>query len=71
VEDYFRRLNTGGDYDIADPVFAADAFFSMLKGDLHLRCLLSKTLRPSADDKKRLISQVIAFYMRAIFHAKP
>ncbi|MEE7625833.1 TetR/AcrR family transcriptional regulator [Methylobacter sp. Wu8] len=71
LENYFRRLNATGDFSIIDPVFAADAFFSMLKGDLHLRCLLSKTLRPSADEKKRLISQVIAFYMRGILHAKP
>ncbi|WP_340123754.1 TetR/AcrR family transcriptional regulator [Methylobacter svalbardensis] len=70
LEDYFRRLNAGGSYNIADPVFAADAFFSMLKGDLHLRCLLTKTLRPSADEKKRLVSQVIAFYMRGMLHAE-
>ncbi|MDP1666990.1 MAG: TetR/AcrR family transcriptional regulator [Methylobacter sp.] len=71
LEDYFRRLNADGRYHIADPVFAADAFFSMLKGDLHLRCLLTKTLRPSADEKKQLISKVIAFYMRGMLHAKP
>ncbi|MDO9267532.1 MAG: TetR/AcrR family transcriptional regulator [Methylobacter sp.] len=71
LEDYFRRLNADGRYHIADPVFAADAFFSMLKGDLHLRCLLTKTLRPSADEKKHLISKVIAFYMRGMLHAKP
>ncbi len=69
LEDYFRRLNAGGSFNIADPVFAADAFFSMLKGDLHVRCLLTKTLRPSADDKKHLVSRVIAFYMRGMLHA--
>lgn len=70
LEDYFRHLNKTGRYNIADPVFAADAFFSMLRGDLHVRCLLTKTLRPSADDKKRLVSKVIAFYMRGILHAE-
>jgi TetR/AcrR family transcriptional repressor of mexJK operon len=70
LEDYFRRLNETGRFNIADPMLAADAFFSMLKGDLHLRCLLSKTLRPSDDDKKRLVSQVIAFCMRGMLHAK-
>jgi TetR/AcrR family transcriptional repressor of mexJK operon len=70
LEDYFRRLNESGRFNIADPVFAADAFFSMLKGDLHCRCLLSKTLRPSNEEKKRLVSQVIAFYMRGMLHAK-
>ena len=70
LEDYFRHLNATGSYNIANPVFAADAFFSMLKGDLHMRCLLTKTLRPSADDKKRLVSQVITFYMRGMLHAE-
>jgi TetR/AcrR family transcriptional repressor of mexJK operon len=71
LEDYFRQLNAEGNFNIADPVFAADAFFSMLKGDLHLRCLLTNTLRPSADEKKHLVSQVINFYMRGMIHVKP
>lgn len=70
LEDYFRQLNAEDSFNIADPVFAADAFFSMLKGDLHLRCLLTETLRPCADEKNHLVAQVIAFYMRGILHAK-
>lgn len=69
LEDYFQQLNAEGSFNITDPVFAADAFFSMLKGDLHLKCLLTKILRPSADEKKRLVSQVINFYMRGM-HAE-
>ncbi len=68
LEDYFRRLNADGQFNITDPVFAADAFFSMLKGDLHLRCLLTKTLRPSAAEKNRLVSQVVTFYLRSMLH---
>jgi TetR/AcrR family transcriptional repressor of mexJK operon len=63
-------LNASGSFTISDPVFAADAFFSMLKGDLHLRCLLTKSLRPSADEKQRLISKVIDFYMQGVLLAK-
>ena len=70
MEGYFRRLNAGGRFNITDPVFAADAFFSMLKGDLHLRCLLTKTLRPSADEKHRQVSRVVAFYMQGILNAQ-
>jgi len=70
LEDYFRQLNTEDSFNIADPVFAADAFFSMLKGDLHLRCLLTETLWPCAEEKNHLVAQVIAFYMRGILHAK-
>jgi TetR/AcrR family transcriptional repressor of mexJK operon len=70
LEDYFRQLNAAGEFKTSDPVFAADAFFSMLKGDLHLKCLITKTVRPSADEKKRLVSQVIHFYMQGMAHAK-
>lgn len=69
LEAYFRRLDAEGRCNIADPVFAADVFFSMLKGDLHLRCLLTKAIRPSAEQKNRLIEQVIAFYMRGMIDA--
>ena len=69
LENYFQRLNETGCFNIDDPVFAADAFFSMLRGDLHVRCLLTKTLRPSANDKKHLVSRVIGFYMRGVIHA--
>jgi TetR/AcrR family transcriptional repressor of mexJK operon len=68
LEDYFRLLNAGGNFNITDPVFAADAFFSMLKGDLHLRCLLEKNLRPSTDEKKHQVSRVVAFYLRGMLH---
>lgn len=70
LEDYFRQLNADKRFNIADPVFAADAFFSMLRGDLHVRCLLMKTPLPSIDEKKRLVSRVIAFYMRSMLYAK-
>jgi TetR/AcrR family transcriptional repressor of mexJK operon len=68
LEGYFRRLNAEGRFTIADPAFAADAFFSMLRGDLHLRCLLTKTLRPSSEEKNRLVSRVVDFYLRGMLH---
>lgn len=70
LEDYFRQLNAGGNFNITDPVFAADAFFSLLRGDLHVRCLMTNSLRPSADEQKRLVSQVITFFMRGMLHAE-
>ncbi|TAK63107.1 TetR/AcrR family transcriptional regulator [Methylobacter sp.] len=69
LEDYFRQLNAGKRFNIDDPVFAADAFFSMLRGDLHVRCLLMETPLPSINEKKRLVSRVIAFYMRSMLYA--
>lgn len=69
LENYLGRLNAGGRFNIADPAFAADAFFNLLKGDLHLQCLLAIKPLPSTDEKNRVINQVIPFYMRGILHA--
>jgi TetR/AcrR family transcriptional repressor of mexJK operon len=69
LENYLRRLNAGGRFNIADPTFAANAFFNLLKGDLYLPCLLAIKPLPSTDEKNRVINQVIPFYMRGILHA--
>lgn len=69
LENYLRRLNAGGRFNIADPTFAANAFFNLLKGDLYLPCLLAIKSLPSTDEKNRVINQVIPFYMRGILHA--
>lgn len=69
LEDYLRRLNADDRFNIADPAFAANAFFNLLKGDLYLPCLLAIKPLPSTDEKNRVINQVISFYMRGILHA--
>jgi TetR/AcrR family transcriptional repressor of mexJK operon len=69
LENYLQRLNAGGRFNIADPTFAANAFFNLLKGDLYLPCLLAIKPLPSTDEKNRVINQVIPFYMRGILHA--
>ncbi|MCL7420160.1 MAG: TetR/AcrR family transcriptional regulator [Methylobacter sp.] len=69
LEDYLRRLNADDQFNIADPAFAANAFFNLLKGDLYLPCLLAIKPLPSTDEKNRVINQVISFYMRGILHA--
>lgn len=69
LENYLRRLHADGRICIADPAFAANAFFNLLKGELYIPCLLSIRPLPSADEKKRVINRVIPFYMRGILHA--
>jgi TetR/AcrR family transcriptional repressor of mexJK operon len=66
LEAYLRQLDAGGQLNIANPAFAADAFFSLLKGDLHLQCLLGKKNPPSILEKQQLASDATAFYMRGI-----
>lgn len=66
LEAYLRQLDESGQLKIANPAFAADAFFSLLKGDLHLQCLLAKKHPPSASEKQQLINNATMFYTRGI-----
>lgn len=68
LEDYLQQLNAGGLYNISNTAFAADAFFSLLKGDLHFQCLLGAKPLPTQEQKQRLVSQAMLFYRRGIFY---
>lgn len=68
LENYLQQLNDSGLFQIADPAFAADAFFSVLKGDLHFQCLLGIKPLPSEAEKQQLINQAISFYLQGVLH---
>jgi TetR/AcrR family transcriptional regulator, mexJK operon transcriptional repressor len=69
LENYLQQLNHSGRFQIDEPLFAADAFFSLLKGDRHFQCLLGIQPLPSHDEKQQLIQQAISFYLRGVLHA--
>ena len=69
LENYLQQLNSSGCFHITNPEFAADAFFSLLKGDRHFQCLLGTKPLPSAEEKQTLINQAVEFYLRGILHA--
>lgn len=69
LEHYLHNLKASGHIDIPDIEFAADAFFSLLKGDLHFQCLLGISAPPSPEQKRLLIDQVIALYLRGVLNA--
>ncbi len=64
LEAYLRTLDSNNHFDCVNPAFSADAFFSLLKGDLHMQCLLGLKPIPSEQDKKQLLDRVIGFYLR-------
>jgi len=66
LETYLDQLNDSGRLKITNPTFAADAFFSLLKGDLHLQCLLAKKPLPTSQEKQQLVDNALTFYMRGI-----
>lgn len=69
LESYLRHLQNSGCFNIPNTCFAADAFFSLLKGDLHFRCLLGIRDLPTEAEKTRLIESVTRFYVRGIMYA--
>lgn len=66
LENYLQHLNDSGRISIPNAHFAADAFFSLLKSDLHCRCLLSVQPPPNEFEKTQLIESATAFYLRGI-----
>lgn len=69
LQNYLDKLNENPRFSIRNTPYSADAFFSLLKGDLHFRCLLGIAPPPSAEQKRELINAVIAFYLQGISNA--
>jgi len=49
-----------------EPAFAADAFFSLLKGDWHFQCLLGIKSLPNETEKQQLVEKAVAFYLQGL-----
>lgn len=68
LENYLDSLKAEGLMHITDIEFAADAFFSLLKGDRHFQCLLGIRPTPTADERKRWIDRAITLYLQGLTH---
>lgn len=66
LEIYLQHLHESGRFQIPDARFAADVFFSLLKGDLLFRCLLGVQPSPNEQEKNQLIESAITFFLRGI-----
>lgn len=69
LEAYLGQLQNSGCFSIPDTHFAADAFFSLLKGDLHFRCLLGIQAAPTDSEKNALCESATRLFLRGIVHA--
>jgi len=69
LERYLEKINRYEQISIPDTDFAADAFFSMLKGDLHFQCLLGTKVAPSKLQKMEHINKVVGVYMQGFLYA--
>ncbi|GDX84187.1 TetR family transcriptional regulator [Methylococcaceae bacterium] len=69
LESYLQQLHDVEILSISNVRFAADAFFSLLKGELHFRCLLSVQPPPNEQEKTHLIESATALFLRGIGYA--
>jgi len=69
LERYLDKINECDQVNIVDIPFAADAFFSLLKGELHFQCLLGITPIPSNIEKEKCINRIVSFYMKGFLYA--
>ena len=69
LEDYLQRLNASSRFKCDDLAFSADVFFSLLEGDLYMKCLLGVKPSPTAAEKHKFVNQVVAFYQRGMQNA--
>lgn len=68
LENYLQQLNASGQFQIADTEFAADAFFSLLKGDLHNQCLLTTRSLPDQQERQELVKRAMSFFKRGVLY---
>jgi TetR/AcrR family transcriptional repressor of mexJK operon len=64
LEDYLSEINQQDQVRVTDIAFAADSFFSLLKGEQHFQCLLGIKPLPSAIEKQRHINQVVTLFIQ-------
>ncbi len=62
LENYLAEINQQGKSIITDVAFAADSFFSLLKGARHFQCLMGVKPLPSALEKEQQINKVVTFF---------
>lgn len=70
VAEYLRRAAAQGHLEIADPLEAADAFLSLLKGALHFRATLGLERAPTARAIDVQVERAVEIFLRAYAPAR-
>jgi len=69
LQSYLESVNQLGIFNIKDTKFAADVFFSLLKGERHFQCLLGVQAVPNAEEKQQMITSVVKYYVQGFLYA--
>jgi TetR/AcrR family transcriptional repressor of mexJK operon len=63
LERYLAQAHARGQVRVDNPAIAAEHFIGMIRGDLHLRCLLGVTRPPSAAQLERYVAATTAAFL--------
>jgi len=65
VAEYLDGAGRRGLLAIDDPALAADLFLSMVRGQTHLRCVLSERPAPADAELERMVAAAVSRFIRA------
>ncbi|MBI3452573.1 MAG: TetR/AcrR family transcriptional regulator [Rhodospirillales bacterium] len=69
LAEYLARQTAAGTLDIADPRLAAEQFFGMVMGQVHLRVLLGITAEPPPPaERKRVVASAVGIFLSGTQH---
>jgi TetR/AcrR family transcriptional repressor of mexJK operon len=65
VENYLAAANLRGEVHVESPAVAAEHFIGMIRGDMHLRCLLGVSKPPSEAQLRRFVATTVQAFLAA------
>lgn len=68
LSSYLRLQNEKGFLDVKDTEMGARLFFSMLKGDNHMQCLLGLRDALTAEERAHLIDSAVSLFVNGYCH---
>lgn len=63
VESYLATAHRRGELHVENPAVAAEHFIGMIRGDMHLRCLLGVTKPPSDAQLQRFVASTVTAFL--------
>jgi len=68
LDNFLKEANKEAQLSVVNTQFSAEAFFSLLKGDFHFRCLVGMEPVPSRQKKDEYTDKVVQFYLQGILY---
>lgn len=69
IQRYLASVNQLGIFNVQDTLFAAESFFSLLKGERHFQCLLGVKQPPTIAEKQQIIDKAIKGFRQGFLYA--